>query len=203
MWRYVSSGWNWCYCSCYCNWHHTAGNHKAVILCTAWLKICHVLLYLWLVTWKWCIIQAFASLIKLSSRNTSFFHKREGKVWLLSAIIDDHLSKTLSDPNTCNDLFLFWRVFWLLYYSCKLWLNISSSGKVIQVKVILYSSAHNNSISVCYQILCVECIAVGMHNENFKFILVSLTKFKLVVCKKDCIEFLFCFEIGFNLNFKM
>ena len=59
----------------------------------------------------------------------------------------------------------------ILYYSYKLWHSISNGGKVIQVKVILYSPAHENSILVYYQILCVECIEVGMHNENFEFIL--------------------------------
>ena len=67
--------------------------------------------------------------------------------------------------------------------------------------MILYSPAHENSILVFYQILCVKCIEVGMHNENFQFILLSLTKFKLLVCKKDCTEFLFCFEISFNFKF--
>ena len=47
----------------------------------------------------------------------------------------------------------------------------------------------------------VECIEVGMHNENFEFNLVSITKFKLLVYKKDCTEFLFCFEISFNFKF--
>ena len=69
--------------------------------------------------------------------------------------------------------------------------------------MILYSPAHENSILVCYQILCVECIEVGMHNENFEFILVSLTKFKLLVCKKILQSFYFVLKLVLILNFKM
>ena len=111
---------DWCPCSChYCNCSITqpvATRFCHVVHCLIENLPCIIMLMTYVLVFhlKLACNTRFRSSVWNQQLQVHlkhfFFHKKEEKVWLLSAIIDDHFSKTLSDPYTRNDRSLIWRV---------------------------------------------------------------------------------------------